>query len=100
MKKTILAVAITLGFSAVGFSQTEISSGEYAVVENKGVKENGSCHVAIVEKNTGMVKEIFIENNTVTIIPGELLIIKNNGTDHTAAFEKGWPCRYEGPRLN
>ena len=47
-----------------------------------------------------MVKEIFIENNTVTIIPGELLIIKNNGTDHTAAFEKGWPCRYEGPRLN
>ena len=69
MKKTILAVAVILGLGVTGFSQT---SNE---------------EIILVDETTGEIMSVFIQNENVTIVPGEEIIIYNNGTDKQIAVK-------------
>jgi len=67
MKKTILAVAVVLGISVTGFSQTK--------------------EALVMDETTGQQMELVIENNNVTVIPEEEIIIQSNGTDKFIALK-------------
>lgn len=60
MKNTIIAVALFLGLSVAGYSQTVDVTGTITL-------EDG--------------REMIIENPNVTVVPGESVYVHSNGTD-------------------
>jgi len=73
MKSTLLIAALFLGFSTTGFSQTIDGSTE--------------TRALLVDKSTGQQVEMIIENPNVTVVPGEIITILNNGTDRKIAVK-------------
>ena len=93
MKRILIVAALFLGFSVVGFSQT----AEAFVVGSKGKTLIQTDYGQVIEKewvqyhdegkSTSEYAEIFYENPNVTVNPGELIIIHNDGTDKRIVFK-------------
>ena len=83
MKKTLIIAAVILGFSASGFSQSETRNSNTLSSIGSAAFTNSN----IIEESTGKQFEIIIENENVTVVPGETVIIYTEGTDKVIAVK-------------